>query len=220
MNVEELIAEYRSITDDRAVPYLWSDMDIAGYADDAVNEACERARLIEDRVTSAVCNIALVAGVPDYPLHPSIFFIKRITHNGQLLEETSSEKLHTQWQAWETRTGQPQAFVYDQSTTLRIFPIPKEPGAVKLTVYRLPLASLSAENENAVPEIPVRYHKRLLDWMLYRGYSKQDADTQDVTKAQAYAREFERSFGQRISADVQRKHRDRKPPQVAINRGW
>ena len=61
MNVEAFIGEFRRVMADTAVPYLWSDEEVVTYLNDAVKEACERALLIEDRITTAVCSVALVA---------------------------------------------------------------------------------------------------------------------------------------------------------------
>jgi hypothetical protein len=47
---------------------------------------------------------------------------------------------------------------------------------------------------------------------------KTDAETLNVQKALKHEKVFERSFGARLDANVQRKHRDRRPPIVRMQR--
>ena len=62
-----------------------------------------------------------------------------------------------------------------------------------------------------MPEIPTRYHTRLMDWMYHRAYFKQDAESFDPNKAVQSLAFFEQAFGARPDANVQRKQRDRRP---------
>ena len=93
MNVADFIAAFGSELADKGEPPLWSDEEIAAYLNEAVQEACERAYLIEDRSTPAVCAIAFQPGVDTYNLHASVFEIKRLTYRGRPLDETSVEAL-------------------------------------------------------------------------------------------------------------------------------
>ena len=83
MKVEDFIQEFRSTVMDNEVPYFWTSENIVRYLNEAVQEACERAKLIEDRRTPAVCSLTLQAGISTYDLHPSVLEIKRLTLNGQ-----------------------------------------------------------------------------------------------------------------------------------------
>lgn len=51
MKVEDFIQEFRSTVMDNEVPYFWTSENIVRYLNEAVQEACERAKLIEDRST-------------------------------------------------------------------------------------------------------------------------------------------------------------------------
>lgn len=66
MLLAKLISDCRTRLDDVAEPFLWSDDDLTDYANDAENEACERALLLEEdslaHVVSGV-TIAQTAGV-------------------------------------------------------------------------------------------------------------------------------------------------------------
>lgn len=222
MKVADFIDGFRSSVGDNEVPYFWSAEDIVRYLNEAVQEACERAKLIEDRRTPTVCSLTLQAGVSTYDLHPSVLEIKRLTLNGQRLDETSEEELDGDCPGWELRSGKPSCFIFEQAAgvqppRVRFVRSPVSAGAVALTVFRGALKPLSADLETAKPEIHERFHERLMDWVLHRAYLKQDADTFDPGKAAQSLALFVQAFGERPDANVQRKHRDSRPPVVQIN---
>ncbi len=219
MQVGDFIQEFREAVDDCLEPHFWPDEVIVRYLNEAVQEACERALLIEDRTTPAVCSLPVVANQATYNLHPSVLRIKRATLNGGLIDETSVEELDEESSRWETRQGTPRRFIFEPAAgsavpRLRLVSIPTAAGTVGLTVYRGALKPLAAERPTDVPEIPVRFHLRLLDWMFHRAYLKQDADTFDPNKAAVSLTLFEQEFGARPDANVQRKQADRQPPIV------
>lgn len=222
MKVADFIAEFRDTVADHAVPPFWSSENIVRYLNEAVQEACERAKLIEDRSTAAVCSIPLQAGESTYALHPSVFEIKRLTFRGRPLDETSVEELDADSPGWETRSGQPRLYIFEQASGIRpaqvrLVPTPTAADTIALTVCRGALKPLSADNDAGRPELPERFHLRLMDWMLHRAYLKQDADAFDPNKAAESLGLFVQAFGERPDANVQRKQRDRRPPVVQIN---
>lgn len=221
MNVADFIAAFRSDLADQAMPEpLWSDADIVRYLNDAVQEANERALLTEDRTTPSVCSIAVVAGTATYALHPAVLQIKRATLDGRIITETSVEEQDACGPSdWETRSGRAREYIFQPAAgvspaTIRLVRVPTEAGVIALTVYRGALKKLSADIDTGRPEIPERYHERLKDWIYRCAYLKQDVDAMDKSKAADYEVAFERSFGARPDANVQRKQRDRRPPLV------
>lgn len=222
MTVEDFIAAFRSDTRDITVPYLWTDEDIVRYLNDAVDEAAERAFLIEDRATPACSEITLIPGQATYDLHPSVLRIKRATFDGKPLHISSVEAEDNQGFGWENREGpQPQKFIVNgQATTITFVPSPTEAGTVSLTVYRTGLTPLTTDADTAEPELKPVYHTRLKDWMYRCAYLKRDAETLNEAKAAEHEAMFERAFGTRPSADTQRKRNDRRPPVVRFNPMW
>ena len=222
MKVADFITEFRATVGDVELPHFWSSELIVRYLNEAVQEACERAKLIEDRATAAVCSISAQVGESTYSLHPSVFEIRRLTFNGRRLDETSVEELDHDCPGWESRSGQPRVFIFEQPSGLqpakvRLVPTPTVAGPIALTVVRGALKPLSADIDQAKPEIHERFHDRLMDWVLHRAYLKQDADTFDPNKAAVSLGLFVQSFGARPDANVQRKQRDRRPPLVRSN---
>lgn len=222
MNVEDFIAAFRSDLQDEANKQLWTDEEIVRWLNDAVQEANERALLTEDRSTPAVCSIAVLVGVAVYDLHPSVLEIKRASLDGDPLVESSLEAMDACGHGWESRTGKPRRFIFEQASgatpaRLRLVYTPTKTGTVALTVYRGAIKPLSADRGTEKPELPVRFHERLKDWVYRSAYLKQDVEVLDKSKAGDFELAFERSFGPRPDANVQRKQRDRQPPIVRSN---
>lgn len=218
MKVEDFITRFRAAVFDDAVPPFWTGEEIVSYLNEAVQEACERAKLIEDRSMSP----ALVPGQDTYSLHPSVFEIKRLAFQGRPLEEASVDALDSDCPGWEICSGVPRCFIFEQASgaqppKVRLVPTPAHVGTVSVTAYRGALKPLSADINQSRPEIPERFHERLLDWVMHRAYLKQDADTFDPNKAAVSLGLFVQAFGDRPDANVQRKQRDRRPPVVRMS---
>jgi hypothetical protein len=217
MDVAAFIAEYRRVTGDTVDPYLWSDAFILSAVVEALNEACERALLIEDRTTPACCAITIVAGTDTYALHSSVIKVKRVVFRGRALEESSVEAEDRRNPVWESQTGEPKRYILTERE-LRLVPNPVagvNGETLALTVYRRELVARSLSGAGAeAPEINERYHLRLMNWLFFKGYSKRDAETLDPVKAETFEALFTADFGARVDANVQRKQRDRRPPVV------
>ena len=75
--------------------------------------------------------------------------------------------------------------------------------AIALTTNGIGTATFGGNS----PEIHSRHHRNLIDWALYRAYSKRDADGMNESKAAFHLALFERNFGLRPDANVARKRR-------------
>lgn len=217
MTFAELIAQFRIERDDAALPYLWPDAEVILYLNEAINEACERALLIEDSTTTACCKIDLIAGQSTYDLHASIISGKRVTYDGRAIDETSVEALDNEDSRWESRTGHPCQFIAGEKT-IRIVPIPTadtiaSTPSIYLTVYRRPLLPFTTSTvTSTTTELPAVYHHRFLPWAYSLALRKVDTEAYDRDEADKQAAIFEASFGARPDANVQRKRRDKRPP--------
>lgn len=222
MTFNDLIKQFRIARDDRVQPYLWSRGEILTYINEAINEACERALLIEDKTTADCCQITLVAGQAAYALHASVIKVKRVTYDGRAIEETSVEALDRDDSMWESRNGHPTAFIVG-AATIQVAPVPTADTVattptLALTVYRKPLTPLDSDTDtDGEPAILPIYHHRLLPWAYSLALRKTDTQAIDMSVADQQEAIFERSFGMRPDANVQRKRRDRRPPVTRIN---
>lgn len=206
MNLRQLIDAFRSRTMDKPSNRLWSDDEITEYANEAVDEACRRANLIVDS-SSAAASCDLSVGDTYIELHESVIKVRRATlaSTGTPLTMIVSRTMDERVPGWELSIAStPQVAVPDwESGKLRLWPPAAYADSVLLTVVRSPLNEMSAEDDE--PEIPKRYHRALVDWMLHQGYLKQDADTLDVVKAASFEERFASEFG---------------PPSSAIDEHW
>jgi len=215
MKGADFVAEFRRVMNDEAQGQLWTDEEIIRYLNSAVEEACERAQLIEDRSSSQCCQLNLTPGQATYRLHPSVLHIKRMAFNGRPLLDTSEEELDTAEPGWESRTGQPRAFFRVGVRDVRIVPIPQAVAVLNMTVYRLPLKPVPEDTfDGATIELPDIYHLRLMAWIYRCALLKNDSEVINPVKAAQFEAQFEQSFGKRPDANVQRKRRDKRPPVV------
>lgn len=224
MTPQELIDHLRGeILDDLAEPQLWTDENLVRYLNAAVNEACERAWLIEDRLTVACCVIPLVAGQAEYQLHKSVFKVKRAAWGREILAPTSTEDLDDDHFGWENAQGRPEAYIESSSNSIRLSRLPRAADVaatptLQLTVYRTLLAPLTIESnlDAELTDIKAIYQLRLLWWAAHLAFLKRDAESFDPARANEFEAMFTRAFGQRRDANVERKHRDRRPPVVRM----
>lgn len=220
MKRSEIITAFRSQIDDAVVPYLWTDDDVNRYFDDTLNDACERARLIEDSTSIECTRISVRIGVALYNLHESIFFIERAKLDGQptSLGRTDIYDLDREndWPVanygtgagnWTNASGSPRLFA-DEGKQIRLVPIPTANDVLRLVVKRRPIAPVADGDE---PEIPSNLHVRLIDGMMARAYMRRDGDTYDPQAAQRAEMEFMRYFGERSDINVMRKRRQHRP---------
>lgn len=208
MTLGELMAVFRSFIGDASQPFIFEDELVKMWMNEAQDEACVRARLIHDATTSAVCSIAVTAGIRSYELHPSIIDITRasFTETGSttenvlyLIDQVEMDRLYTDWR---TRTDVPRQAIQND-TTLVLGCLPSTAGTIALECHRLPLVNIE-DHPSESPEIGRIHHRHLGQWALHRAYSTPDADIFDPNKAATALAEFTRVFGLRPDADYRR----------------
>ncbi len=206
MNLEELRTEFRERADDLAEPYLWADTAVNRWINEAEREAAERARLIYDESTK-LSRINLEPGKAEYTLSPLVLdvdqFATRVS-DSRRIDRITREQLDQHGRHWLEAVGDPVSF-YFIGNVLRPYPAPVKADTLQLSVWRLPRETMEGNQDE--PEIAERYHERLLDWVLFRAFSKRDPDTHDPGRAANYEAAFEASFGIRRDSNVQRKQR-------------
>lgn len=211
MNGGELIAAYRDEAKDHVRPYFVSDERVLQFANEAEREACRRSHLLIDS-SAAFCEISVSANEPLVEIDPLIINIRRakLSISTYSLSPVRAEEMDRVNPGWESHTGTPTTYITDyQTNAIRLHPKQQVAATLNITVSRLPAEDFDEESE---PEIRTEYHPALVKWMLYRAYSKQDADLFDPNKAANALAEFEREFGRRSSARNERWQAER--PQI------
>lgn len=219
MTRAELIASCRTRADDKALPYLWADSEFAEWLYDAECEAATRALLLFEDQNESVCDITTEPGVMQYKLHKSVIAVTKAVLIGtdfrKVLNIVARDSMNEAISDWEgDDAGIPSRIIVDEQH-VTLHPKPDGEYTVHLSTFRLPINAMEKNSDE--PEIHIRHHSRLVDWVLFRAYSKQDADTFDAVKAAEYEAKFERSFGKRPDANVARKRRHPAGTVKAIN---
>lgn len=201
MTPVEAIGQYRIKTQDLGDPPLWTDAEILEYLDDAQVEACRRAHLLIDS-TGDASEGAVSASDPMVALDEKVISVRRVRlqSNSIPLRRMSVRDMDEQFPGWEAQTqpSTPCIYIPDYETGyLRLYPTPLINDTLKMTAVRV---STTLRDRDSKFEIASRYHRGLLDWAMYRGYSKPDPETQDEKKAKSHEAAFIAEFGERSTA--------------------
>lgn len=205
MNLEELITLYRAQSMDKqqstgsASDVLCDDELLTIYANEGQDEACRRGQLLRDSL-SPMCTIAFMAGAEAVALDARVINVLRAHIDGRSVGIMDVEHMDEASPGWQYRdaTGQPSCLVSGLTTgMLHLLPRPEQAGSLRLTVQRLPLKPMKVETDK--PEIRPELHAGLVDWMLYRAYSREDTDLYNDAKAALALRRFEAEFGRKVS---------------------
>ena len=209
MNMGELIELYREEAVDKVRPYLCSNELLFRFATEAERETCRRSHLLVDS-TSSICSIPVSANDPLIDIDPAIINIRRakLSTSAYSLTPIRAEEMDRVNPGWEKHVGTPTTYVTNyQTNAIRLYPIQQVSADLNMTVSRLPFKAMQSEEDE--PEIREEYHPALVKWMLYRAYSRQDADMFDPQKAAMALADFEREFGKKASGRNARWQEDR-----------
>ena len=231
VELQELESRFRVLTGDHGQPPLWDSASVRAWANEAEREAAERARLLQDKTTVAVTRIALLPDVREYLLHPSIFDVESVgvtSDTGKYADLCRATEEGLDYYARRNPNARGwgrEYYVYGEpkgngTAGMRIV-LDRAPqvadGFLTLNVYRYPLRDM--EDPDDEPEIAKRHHDGLVDWILHRAYSERDIEKSAPERARAHEDAFNRRFGIRIDANVQRKHRQQRRPVIRPARG-
>lgn len=181
---------FRADVDDSVAPFLWSDDLIAAYADDAQKKFCRLTSGIADS-TSEVCSIDMEIGEPFADLDKRILEIRRIQRDsdGRPLDIWNLEDLDAKGVRLSSIPGPVRAVVLGlEEHKLRWLDVPLFDGTASLSVYRLPLRTITTTR--TALEIDEQHHRALLLWMKHLAYGRQDADTYNLNLSERYEADF------------------------------
>lgn len=179
MNTTELLAVFREEVFDMQLPYLWSDALVYGYIDDAQKQFCRYTFGIDDSRTN---QLAVTPGVEWYDINPKITRLFAANHaaTGREIPILSLDQVIASGKVFDGSTGPIECFVKGlEQNQLRAYPVPSVAASVNLRTQRLP----SDVAAGGVFEIDEQHHRNLLDWVKYRAYNVQDAETSNESKA-------------------------------------
>jgi len=222
MTFSEIIALDRGLLDDEILPYKWKDAELVACANQTINELCEKARIIIDSTTPAICNVPLLAGTAKYAKDSRIIEILRgrmVTYDCKITRRTGSfmDNYSSGWDSATASTGTPRNFLEDLDTGyFTLTPAPDANDTLWLTVVRLPLDQMTLADltNGASPEIHFKHHYALSDGILARAYLKQDAETYDPKKSARHMQIWLNYVNQVMLDEINRNDIDNQADQV------
>ena len=91
---------------------------------------------------------------------------------------------------------------------IRLLNIPTINGTIKTVIHRLPKEDISEENQR-IEGVPDHHRLILMDWVMYRAYSQQDAELFDPDKAKNSETAFYAAMSKVRSDDMKRNNKPR-----------
>lgn len=208
MNSTEIVDTFRRELNDVVEPYLHSDEEVFSFLDHAQVMFCRLTDGIADSRTADVTQLNVTPNAEWYSLHPSVLQIRSATRpdTGQPVEVISAEDATRRRLFFTASTGPVLRIVTGlEEAVVRTQPIPNETVTLNLSVYRLPLVTITNFGDQTL-EIPAQHHIHLLDWMKFRAYSKHDVEVGDPKKAAQYESVF-RAYCAQVKREQERARR-------------
>lgn len=211
MDSTALLSLFRAEVRDQAEPYLWSDVEIFSYIDDAQKMFCRLQGGIAD-ASSAVTQLLVSADDVFAPISPLILKLRgaRRSDDGRDIEILNFEDLQAGHDGvrLDYTVGDIKALVVGvEANKVRLVHIPREDQYIELIVYRLPLGTITAAGQQL--EIDEHHHRHLLHWMKHLAHQKQDAETYDRGRADMFRAEFLAYCDQAKAEREKREHKYR-----------
>lgn len=208
---------------DTVKPYQWADASAIRKLNNAIREACLRARLLkDDEVTCpTLCTLPVTAGnaLVKYPREILVVRSGRLKAGGCKLWALTADSLDTvrhYWDIDDCQQGTPEVMVMDLSQkTLRLYPTPTADDTLYLRVWRVPRKSelLTLQDKEREPVIQIPDPEELCHWAAHEAYMVRDEETQNTKAAGDHLALFEARFGKRPSLHDMARWAD-SPPRV------
>lgn len=204
MDSGELFDAFQSDVTDTNGTRFWSTSEVYRYMNDAYRMFVRLIGGIPD-FTSTATEVPIVLGEPVGVLDPVILKItkaQRLSDSKEItiINYTDLARLSTSPNDY----GRIQPLVLDleqgpvsygiigmQRNTIRWVKVPAVDDTANLLIYRLPFQRITGADQE-FEDVDEDHHIAFLDWMKYRAYGKQDADSFDARKSEEYKQSFEK----------------------------
>jgi len=225
VNLGELRCSLRSMLGDETQPYLWPDEQLNRYINNAVREACIRARLLKDDADSqpTFCTISIQPGIARYTYIDEILVIRSGVIVGGYggapkLWALTAESMDRQEPCWDTNqndgSNSPRYMVMDLTQkSFRLYPTPSTAATLRMRVWRMPLKSDRMCEDSDKPVIKIPDYEELNHWAASEAFLKKDAEFYSPTNSAEHLALFEQRFGNRPSLEDMARWAD-SPPRI------
>ncbi|MDX9742095.1 MAG: hypothetical protein RBT81_13110 [Gammaproteobacteria bacterium] len=223
MTLADLVARYRVAANDLVAPHFCTDEEVTTFLNEAQNEAAIRGRMLRTTAEAepAVCEIDVTAGASLYSLHPALYELsyQAWRASGETVRTplalVTREWLDRNVLYWRDMPQDAPRYIAKDGHSLQLVPAPAKAGEILLEGYRTPLERMTDDTDE--PAIPALHHIHLVQWALYRAFSKPDADLFDPSRAAMAEAEFTRYFGARPDSDLRS---DTRCDEIQHNVAW
>lgn len=221
MKLKDLRAVTRELLDDVTGPYLWSNDTLNRFLNNAVREACIRARLLKDDPDTQpkLCVISFDAGQRLVKYDPSILVVRsgyltNQPHKLWAMTADSMDRYEPCWNSDNESPSCPRYLVMDiAQKVMRLYPTPDVAGTLNLRVWRVPGESERMAKDDDVPAIQLPDMEELKHWAAHEAYMIKDTETFDPQRSANELAVFESRFGERPTLHAMARWAD-SPPRV------
>jgi hypothetical protein len=221
VNLGELRSATRELLGDETPQYLWPDATLDRFLNNAVREACIRARLLKNdwQTLPELCRYVVTAGESLIQLKPEVLVVRsgRLLGCDQKLWALTAESRDHQCSTWDSDSddrGTPRYLVMDLAQkTVRLYPTPDIDGSLYLRVWRTPLPAELMSDAQPDPVIALPDPEELKHWAAHEAYMIKDTETFDPARSANHLAIFEQRFGSRPSLHEMARWAD-SPPRV------
>ncbi|AOP42941.1 DUF6682 family protein [Edwardsiella piscicida] len=187
---------------------LWARWPLAELCD-YFNDAVRAILLVRPEAGAHVTQLHCVAGTQQR-LPAGVFRLLEIVrvHEGRALLPVPREVLDTQYPDWHRLTGPVERYCYSDRTPLIYYLFPGVEAVLTLdaVVCRIPatvsIATLQDDAAHQAVPLDPAYINPLIDWMLYRAFSKDNEGGANVALAMQHYQVFAEQLGSKQRADA------------------
>ena len=197
---DELYAAFREDLKDSVKPYLWTDLEVWRYMDQAYRMFVRKIGGVHD-FTSAATQVALSAGVNTSALDQNILKIEQaylLSNNEEvILANWSDAKFFltddygiTRKIYMDNSAGPVRYMVIgNQRDIAKWVQVPLVNDTVQLQIYRLPIDHITDAGQEFT-DVADDHHLYFLEWMKHLAFKKQDAETFNKGKSDDAGKAF------------------------------
>lgn len=181
---------------------LFKTDELIYYINNALREATLRGKLL----VKGTFSVNLLTGTNTYSVPRTMITVDEVLDENKskldkLQEADLNSRLYYGSNEWRTDVRDlPVAFIQNSTNnTLMFWPIPSKDSTITLR------GTYFVDDLDSTDDIPIAlselYQRDLIYWVLYEGYSKQDADTYEPGEAEINKRRFTEIFGEKPTGE-------------------
>ncbi|MNG55939.1 hypothetical protein D3C79_140110 [compost metagenome] len=123
---------------------------------------------------------------------------------GRVIRPVPREALDTQFPDWHLSIGSIEGYCYDEQTPRTFYVFPGAVAGVQLdaVVSRIPAAITLAALDEALVALDELYTNPIIEWMLYRSFSKDSQNGANSQLAQQHYQAFNDQLGVKTQAEM------------------